>query len=134
MSAAVTTTTSDQANAGSSSIASSTPCATSERTVAPCHASPASRSSRYCARPVTFADRGAPARDVEHGLQEAIGLGISLFDVAADSDSEKLAGDAIRAERARDRVVVATRITLLDERPGVPGRDLLRERLPMPYL
>ncbi len=82
----------------------------------------------------TSASRGVPARDVEHALHEAIGFGIALFDVAPDPDSEKLAGGAVRAERARDRVVVATRVLLLAERPGVPRRDTLPERLPMPYI
>lgn len=82
----------------------------------------------------TSASRGVPARDVEHALHEAIGFGVTLFDVAPDPDSEKLAGGAVRAERARDRVVVATCVPLLDERPGAPRRDTLRERLPMPYL
>jgi aryl-alcohol dehydrogenase-like predicted oxidoreductase len=80
------------------------------------------------------ASRGVPARDVEHALHEAISFGITLFDVAAHADSEKLAGDAVRAARARDRVVIATRVPLLDERPGAPRRDPLPERLPMPYV
>lgn len=82
----------------------------------------------------TSADRGVPARDVERALHEAIGFGIALFDVAPDPDSERLAGGAVRAERARDRVVVATRVPVLDERPGAPRRDTLPERLPVPYL
>jgi aryl-alcohol dehydrogenase-like predicted oxidoreductase len=82
----------------------------------------------------TSAGRGVPARDVEHALHEAIGFGIALFDVAPDPDSEKLAGGAVRAERARDRVVVATRVPVLDEGPGAPRRDTLPERLPVPYL
>ena len=82
----------------------------------------------------TSADRGVPARDVERALHEAIGFGIALFDVAPDPDSERLAGGAVRAERARDRVVVATRVPMLDERPGAPRRDTLPERLPVPYL
>lgn len=82
----------------------------------------------------TSASRGVPARDVEHALHEAIAFGITLFDVAGDADSERLAGKAIRDERARDRVVVATRVPILAERPGAPRRDLLRERLPAPYL
>lgn len=81
----------------------------------------------------TSAGRGVPAREVEHALHEAIGFGVSLFDVAADADSQKLAGQAVRAARARDRVVLATRVPLLDERPDAPGRGL-RERLSMPYI
>jgi aryl-alcohol dehydrogenase-like predicted oxidoreductase len=82
----------------------------------------------------TSASRGVPARDVEDALHEAIAFGITLFDVAGDADSERLAGKATRDERARDRVVVATRVPILAERPGAPRRDLLRERLPAPYL
>jgi aryl-alcohol dehydrogenase-like predicted oxidoreductase len=82
----------------------------------------------------TSASRGVPARDVEQALHEAIGFGIALLDVAPDPDSEKLAGGAVRSERARDRVVVATRVPVLDERPGAPRRDTLPERLPVPYL
>jgi aryl-alcohol dehydrogenase-like predicted oxidoreductase len=81
----------------------------------------------------TSASRGVPAREVEHALHEAIGFGVSLLDVAADADSEKLAGEVVRAERARDRVVVATRIALLDERPEAPSRGL-RERLPVAHV
>jgi aryl-alcohol dehydrogenase-like predicted oxidoreductase len=80
------------------------------------------------------AARGIPARDLEHAVHETIGLGITLVDVTADADSEKLAGQAVRAQRARDRVVVATRVHLLDPRPGAPRRDTLRERLPPAYL
>ena len=81
--------------------------------------------------------RGLRASDVEHALHETIAFGVTLIDVAAHADSEKLVGQVVRDQRARDRVVVATHVpllgTLLDARPG-PPRDLLRERLPMPYL
>jgi aryl-alcohol dehydrogenase-like predicted oxidoreductase len=40
----------------------------------------------------------------------------------------------VREQRARDCVVVATRVPLADERPGAPNRDTLRERLPAAYL
>jgi aryl-alcohol dehydrogenase-like predicted oxidoreductase len=82
----------------------------------------------------TSAARGVPVRDVEHALHEAIAFGITLFDVAADADSEKLAGQAVREQRVRDRVVVATRVPVLAERPGAPRRDVLPERLPPPYV
>ena len=82
----------------------------------------------------TSAARGVPARELEHAVHEAIGLGITVLDVTGDADSEKLAGQAVRAQRARDRVVVATRVPPLDPRPGAPRRDTLRERLPPPYL
>jgi aryl-alcohol dehydrogenase-like predicted oxidoreductase len=54
--------------------------------------------------------------------------------VAADTDSERLIGDAIRSARARDRIVVATRVPVLAERPGAPDRDALPERLPAAYV
>ena len=82
----------------------------------------------------TSAARGVASSDVERALHEAIELGISLFDVTADADSERLAGASVRELRARDRVVIATRVAILDERPGAPKRDTLRERLPVGYL
>jgi len=82
----------------------------------------------------TSASRGLAARDVERALHEAIEFGITLFDVAGDPDSERLAGESIRAQHARDRVVVATRVPILAERPGAPRRDVLPERLPAAYV
>ena len=82
----------------------------------------------------TSAARGVPARELELVLHEAIAFGITVFDVTADADSEKLAGDAVRAQRVRDRVVMATRVPLVAPRPGVPARDVLPERLPVRYL
>ena len=101
----------------------------------------------------TSAARGVYVRDVEVALHEAISLGITLFDVAADADSEHLVGEAVRALHARDRVIVATRVPALDgpgwaptgsaaewrrgsidEVPGTPRRDVLRERLPVAYV
>jgi aryl-alcohol dehydrogenase-like predicted oxidoreductase len=82
----------------------------------------------------TSASRGIAARDVERALHEALEFGITLFDVAGDADSERLAGEAVRAQRARDRVVVATRVPILAERPGTPRRDVLPERLPAAYV
>ena len=82
----------------------------------------------------TSASRGVAAGDVERALHEAIAFGITLIDVAGDADSEKLAGSGVRAQRARDRVVVATRVPILAELPGAPKRDVLRERLPVAYV
>lgn len=82
----------------------------------------------------TSAARGVAAGDVERALHEAIAFGITLIDVAADADSEKLAGNAVRTLRVRDLVLVATRVPILAELPGAPKRDLLRERLPIAYL
>jgi aryl-alcohol dehydrogenase-like predicted oxidoreductase len=80
------------------------------------------------------AARGVSGREVERALHEAIDLGITLFDVAADPDGEKLVGDAVRKLRERDRIVVATRVPILAERAGAPTRDALRERLPAGYV
>jgi aryl-alcohol dehydrogenase-like predicted oxidoreductase len=82
----------------------------------------------------TSAARGIAASDVARALHEAIELGISLVDVAAEPDGERLAGNCVRELRARDRVVVATRVPLVDERPGAPSRDTLRDRLPAAYV
>lgn len=82
----------------------------------------------------TSASRGITASDVARALHEAIELGIALVDVAAESDGERLAGNCVRELRARDRVVVATRVPMVDERPGAPRRDTLRERLPAAYV
>jgi aryl-alcohol dehydrogenase-like predicted oxidoreductase len=82
----------------------------------------------------TSAARGVPARDVEHALHEAIVFGLTLCDVAADADSEQLVGEVVRAQRARDKVVVATRIAVAAPRPGAPSRDVLPERLPARYV
>ncbi len=59
MSAAVTTTTCDQSNAGSRSMPSRRACASVARTVAPYHAPGTTRSSVNCEAPVSFA---APSR------------------------------------------------------------------------
>jgi aryl-alcohol dehydrogenase-like predicted oxidoreductase len=83
--------------------------------------------------PVSAA-RGVPARELEIALHEAIAFGITVFDVAADADSEKLAGDAVRAQRVRDRIVIATRVPLVAPLPGAPARDVLPERMPIRYL
>src|SRR5262245_14477922 len=62
----------------------------------------------------TSAARGIFAGDVARALHEAIDLGIALFDLAPEPDGERLAGDTVREQRARDRVVLATRVPLLD--------------------
>jgi aryl-alcohol dehydrogenase-like predicted oxidoreductase len=80
------------------------------------------------------AARGIPARELEVAVHEAIAFGIALFDVSSDADSERLAGQAVRAQRVRDRVVVATRVPIVAPRPGMPGRDVLPERLPARYV
>lgn len=80
------------------------------------------------------ANRGVDAREVERAVHEALELGVSVVDVHAEPDAERLVGDAIRGQRARDRVTVATQIPVLAARPGAPRRDVLPERLPARYV
>lgn len=80
------------------------------------------------------AARGIDARDVERALGTAIEHGVTLLDVCGDPDSERLVGDVLRTLRARDRVVVASRVELVPERPGLPHRDVLPERLPAAWI
>lgn len=80
------------------------------------------------------ANRGIDAREVDRALQHAIELGLTLVDVHAEADAERLVGEAIRSQRARDRVVVATTIPHTPPRPGHPRRDVLPELLPARYV
>ncbi|NVB81143.1 MAG: hypothetical protein HOV81_22295, partial [Kofleriaceae bacterium] len=80
------------------------------------------------------ADRGLDAGDVTRALHAAIEQGIDLVEVAPEPDTEHLAGDALRSLRARDRVLLATRVTAIVERSGAPTRDVLPERLPSRYV
>ncbi len=80
------------------------------------------------------ANRGVDARDVEHALHHAIELGLTFVDVHAEADAERLAGAAIRTQRARDRVMLAVTIPLVPPRPGVARRDVLPELLPARYV
>jgi len=82
----------------------------------------------------TSAARGVDARDVERALHAALELGVTLVEVRDEPDTERLVGDTVRALRLRDRVVVATRVPVLAERPGAPRRDVLPERLPAGYV
>lgn len=80
------------------------------------------------------ANRGVDAREVERTLTHAIELGLTLVDVHAEADAEKLAGDIVRTQRARDRVLVAITIPHTPPRPGHPRRDVLPELLPALYV
>ncbi len=80
------------------------------------------------------AARGLDKSEVERALHEAIELGITLVDVHDEPDAERITGNAVRTFRVRDRLVVATRVPVLAERPGLPPRDVLPERLPARYL
>jgi len=91
-------------------------------------------------RLATAAARNVDAREVERAVQAALELGITLIEAADEEAAERLCGDAVRALRLRDRVVVACRVPELAPRPGAPGgpggpkRDVLPERLPAAYV
>lgn len=59
------------------------------------------------------ASRGVDSREVEAALSAALELGITLVDVAADPDSERLVGLAVRGLHLRDRVTVAVKVPAL---------------------
>ncbi|MBL0219097.1 MAG: aldo/keto reductase [Myxococcales bacterium] len=80
------------------------------------------------------ANRGIDAREVDRTLQHAIELGLTLVEVHPEPDAERLAGEAIRSQRARDRVLVAITVPLVPPRPGVARRDVLPELLPARYV
>jgi aryl-alcohol dehydrogenase-like predicted oxidoreductase len=80
--------------------------------------------------------RGVDARDLAAALDRALEAGITLVDVAADADSERLAGDAIRAHRLRDTVTLATHVARGDIRASVEAslRATRLEVLPLVQL
>ena len=80
------------------------------------------------------AARGRDRADVERAVHDAIEASFDLIDVDHDPDVERAVGNAVRALRARDRVVIATRVPALAERAGAPTRELLPERLPLRYV
>jgi aryl-alcohol dehydrogenase-like predicted oxidoreductase len=80
------------------------------------------------------AARGIDKSEVERALHEAIELGITFVDVHDEQDAERMAGNAMRTFRVRDRLVIATRVPVIAERPGAPRRDVLPERLPARYV
>ena len=85
-------------------------------------------------RLATAAARGVDAREVERAIHAALELGLALLDAADEEVAERLCGDAVRALRLRDRVVVACRVPGLPARPGAGRRDTLPERLPVGYV
>jgi len=85
-------------------------------------------------RLATAAARGVDGRAVERSLHEALRLGMQLVDVGDEEDAERLCGDAIRALRLRDTIVLASRVPQLMPLFGRPDRDLLPERLPALYV
>ncbi len=80
------------------------------------------------------AARGVDASDATRALHEAIEAGITLVDTA--EDAEPLVGDAVRALRMRDRVVVATRAPLrgLQQRVEAALRATRLEVMPLVQL
>ncbi|MCX5744205.1 MAG: aldo/keto reductase [Proteobacteria bacterium] len=66
--------------------------------------------------PAIAALRGIDYRDFLRALDDAIELGLTLFDVAAEEDAEKFVGETIRSHRARDRVVATSRVNTTDPR------------------
>jgi aryl-alcohol dehydrogenase-like predicted oxidoreductase len=85
-------------------------------------------------RLATAAARGIDAREATMAISEALDGGIRLVDVADEPDAERACGDAIRALRLRDAVVLASRVPALAPLPGRPDRDVLPERLPARYV
>ena len=75
------------------------------------------------------ASRGYDASEVMRAVHQAIEANIDLIEVAAEPDVERAVGDAIRTLRARDRVVLATRIPWLAN-----TRDFVHARLPVGYV
>ncbi len=70
------------------------------------------------------ADRGLDRRDVEAALCSALELGIDVIEIAAESDAERVVGDAIRTMRARDRAIAMCRVPPLRDVAGLPSRAL----------
>jgi aryl-alcohol dehydrogenase-like predicted oxidoreductase len=69
------------------------------------------------------AARGLDSSEVTRALAAALELGIDLVDVAHDAhgDSARLVGEVVRAQRARDRAVVCTRVVRArDEASAAP--------------
>ncbi|MFT3693567.1 MAG: hypothetical protein QM831_10540 [Kofleriaceae bacterium] len=71
--------------------------------------------------------RGRDAADVMRRMHEALDKQLDVIDVAPEDDAERAAADAMRAMRARDHAVIATRI------PELAGHTFL-ERLPIRYV
>lgn len=81
------------------------------------------------------AARGIDRAGVERALGAALAAGIDFIDLAADDDTERLAGETLRGMRLRDTVVAASRVPALAAAPsGAPTRDTLIERLPPRYV
>ena len=79
---------------------------------------------------VIAAARNLDLTELTRALHHALAVGISLVEVAAEEGAERIAGDAVRALRLRDRVAVATHIPRLAHRLGMARREILPEQLP----
>jgi aryl-alcohol dehydrogenase-like predicted oxidoreductase len=75
------------------------------------------------------ATRGVDSSELTRTVHAALETGIDHIEVAPEDDSEKLVGNALRALRLRDRVLVLTRVPAL-----TATRDVLLERLPPKYV
>jgi aryl-alcohol dehydrogenase-like predicted oxidoreductase len=54
--------------------------------------------------------RGRDTGEAVRRVHDAIDAAVDVIDVAAEADAERVVGDAVRTLRARDRVIVATRV------------------------
>lgn len=80
------------------------------------------------------AARGIDRSGVTRALGVALEAGLDFIDISADEDSERLVGETLRSLRLRDTVIAAARIPSIDEKSGMPTRDVLTERLPPRYV
>ncbi|MEJ7601208.1 MAG: aldo/keto reductase [Kofleriaceae bacterium] len=83
---------------------------------------------------VVAAARNLDLTALTRALHHAVAVGISLVEVAAEEGAERIAGDAIRALRMRDRVVVATHLPRFAHRLGIARREILTEQLPLGHV
>lgn len=79
--------------------------------------------------------RGVDPRDAQRTLYRAIESGIDFVDTApVYGDSETLVGEVIRDLRARDTVVVATKVAPLDRKWPADGSVDIDKIFPAPYV
>src|SRR5690606_13114874 len=79
------------------------------------------------------AARGNDRAGVSRTLHAALEAGIELVDVAAETDAERMLGEAIRGLRLRDTAIAAARVPAAVAR-GTPVGDTLAHRLPLRYV
>ena len=73
-----------------------------------------------------FTRAGFDASDVRRVVSHAIERGVELIDAWREPDLERAIGDAVRDLRARDRVVIATKVAPAEEDGPSPTRALHR--------